>query len=598
MNYCALLASGRGTRMGKTYLPKQFMEINGRPLIYYTMKTLVDTAMFEKIFIGISEECILLMNDIIASYFEKEKNIFEIVRGADERMSTFDNIFNLLLSRKLSFSDDDYMCMADANRPLISVKIYRDCMREAIKYGMSCPGHKVIDGTCIVKNNSIIAIPDKRDLYSFQTPECFRINDYINIRISEEQNKCLGIAEKFNAMGFTPHLVESNDKCFKVTTPLDITLFKAYLNEYGQDRDIKINTDAKDISLAWLNSMKDKNKPFVLFGLSGAISYILKTLRDNDIIPKYICDNDKRKINSKIKGIPVISFDELVAKKEDVIIIVTAYKSEYIREIYNQIDEAKFFKDRLFCELFYPIGDTSKKVIAANLDKINMVYMMLEDIRSKMVFENKINYLISKDEILTDEIRDTEQYFDLDVVDMKRDEYFLDVGAFDGQDTLRLMRYSPNLKSVCIEIDSKNCKNIEQRMQYYPNISCVNAGVYDHNDRKEICMTNSRGSSINDDDIVAEKIMTDMIALDDCFINEPVTFIKMDIEGAELKALRGAERIIRERKPKLAICIYHSLEDHWEIPMYIHKLQPDYKLYMRHYHEYGIETVCYAIPKK
>ena len=78
---------------------------------------------------------------------------------------------------------------------------------------------------------------------------------------------------------------------------------------------------------------------------------------------------------------------------------------------------------------------------------------------------------------------------------------------------------------------------------------------------------------------------------------ERVTFIKMDIEGAELESLKGAGRIIiREQKPKLAICVYHKKEDIFDIPEYILSLNPKYKLYLRHYTLGEWDTVLYAIP--
>ena len=70
--------------------------------------------------------------------------------------------------------------------------------------------------------------------------------------------------------------------------------------------------------------------------------------------------------------------------------------------------------------------------------------------------------------------------------------------------------------------------------------------------------------------------------------------IKMDIEGAELEALKGCEDIIRNRKPKLAISIYHKAVDFVDILAYLLSLVPEYKLYYRHYSLYKYETVLYA----
>jgi len=70
----------------------------------------------------------------------------------------------------------------------------------------------------------------------------------------------------------------------------------------------------------------------------------------------------------------------------------------------------------------------------------------------------------------------------------------------------------------------------------------------------------------------------------------------MDIEGAELEALKGAERIIREHKPKLAICAYHKPEDIYTLPEFIKGCRDDYRLYLRHYSPYNtFDTVLYAV---
>jgi hypothetical protein len=81
-------------------------------------------------------------------------------------------------------------------------------------------------------------------------------------------------------------------------------------------------------------------------------------------------------------------------------------------------------------------------------------------------------------------------------------------------------------------------------------------------------------------------------------IDERITYIKMDIEGAELESLHGAERLIKENEPKLAICIYHRKEDLWTIIDYIDSLGIDYDYYIRAYEKTATELVLYAIPKK
>ena len=86
-----------------------------------------------------------------------------------------------------------------------------------------------------------------------------------------------------------------------------------------------------------------------------------------------------------------------------------------------------------------------------------------------------------------------------------------------------------------------------------------------------------------------------IIRMDDV-INDPVTFIKMDVEGFELRALQGAEGLIRRDQPLLAICGYHKQSDLWEIPLYMKNILPDHHILLRNY--VGIiEYVFYAVPK-
>ena len=74
------------------------------------------------------------------------------------------------------------------------------------------------------------------------------------------------------------------------------------------------------------------------------------------------------------------------------------------------------------------------------------------------------------------------------------------------------------------------------------------------------------------------------------------TYIKMDIEGSELDALAGARNIIKKEMPILTICLYHRYDDLWRIPLFIHSLADDYRLFLRPHEIEGWQLVCYAVP--
>ena len=84
-------------------------------------------------------------------------------------------------------------------------------------------------------------------------------------------------------------------------------------------------------------------------------------------------------------------------------------------------------------------------------------------------------------------------------------------------------------------------------------------------------------------------------SIDDMLQGEKATFIKMDIEGAEMEALIGAKETIEKYNPRLAISVYHKVDDLWEIPYYILTHYTWYQIYLRHYALTTNETVMYAV---
>ena len=89
--------------------------------------------------------------------------------------------------------------------------------------------------------------------------------------------------------------------------------------------------------------------------------------------------------------------------------------------------------------------------------------------------------------------------------------------------------------------------------------------------------------------------MVDVVSLDELIEsdNNPI-FLKLDVEGAEWQALKGGQRLIERYEPTIAISIYHQPDDLWELPLYIARLNPRYKLFLRTQGEDGMDVICYA----
>lgn len=184
------------------------------------------------------------------------------------------------------------------------------------------------------------------------------------------------------------------------------------------------------------------------------------------------------------------------------------------------------------------------------------------------------------------------QYFDLPELGL-RSEYFVDAGAEDGGTTKYFLEHFENGHSYALEPDPKCFEITKEGLRDFPQAEVFPFGAYDQNTVMRFDpMGDSKGSARISEN---GELSVEVRKLDDLLKGRKVTFLKMDIEGAELAALRGAERIIWEQRPKLAVCVYHKPEDMWEIPRLILQYHPDYRLYLRHYSLCDLETVLYAI---
>ncbi len=187
-----------------------------------------------------------------------------------------------------------------------------------------------------------------------------------------------------------------------------------------------------------------------------------------------------------------------------------------------------------------------------------------------------------------------QQYFDPTVSVCKKECVYVDCGALDGYTAARFMLRCPSYKRIYvyepIEKYYQECTENIGELQA-ENIVLRKAAVYEKNTILHFNI-NIKGSSKADE---SGEIAVQGVALDEDII-EPVGFIKMDIEGSEKAALRGAERHIRNEAPMLAICVYHRPCDMREIPLMIRDMNQGYRFFLRHHQYNPNETVLYAIP--
>ena len=230
------------------------------------------------------------------------------------------------------------------------------------------------------------------------------------------------------------------------------------------------------------------------------------------------------------------------------------------------------------------------------------LYNKLEDYRSKKLLYAILNNWYNFDTITTQTSleRNYEQYWDLDIIKPSSDEVIVDIGAYVGDSILTYIRnygLGQYKKIYAYEITPESIELLKNNTRYYPNIEIRKKAVLETS-RKVYMNINEEGPSANQIAEDGEEIL-EGVKIDDDII-EPISMIKMDIEGAEAKAIVGSQHHIKENSPKLLLSVYHNYEDLWKIPRMIDELNENYKFYLRCYGTelFPTEIILYAIKKE
>lgn len=344
-----------------------------------------------------------------------------------------------------------------------------------------------------------------------------------------------------------------------------------------------------------LRELCDQHAYVIFYGCGAVFPYIVETW--NKYIDRKIdfcCDSDPEKWGKVFCGLECIPSKELLLVQERCVVFVS---SGYFVPISNYLMSNEFLS---VCRIHvYDIIatdfllETDPEEI---LNKLSDVYNILADQQSVRVFTSILDRVLvdTKSGVMKD-VCEGDQYFPQGVIELSEHECLVDIGAYNG-DTVRdfIKHTKGKFDSIsCFELDKINFKLLQEAVGRLPHggrIQTFNYGMWDSEREVDyiVCKTSSMIGPGNGRGYV--------YPLDSTFMrNKRVTFIKVDVEGAELNVLHGACNIIQNQKPKLAVCVYHNFQHLWEIPLYIKSLVPEYKIYLRHHTGLSYETVCYAV---
>lgn len=327
-------------------------------------------------------------------------------------------------------------------------------------------------------------------------------------------------------------------------------------------------------------------KEWVFYGAGSCAEHAI----NHGFIPKLIIDSDENKWGTNFLGEYTICSLQELKNQFGTTIPPMLITSTYAPEI--GITLKKHGIDLYFSYLHISgehFGTWSLK--GSDNEKVRLLNDILFDKESKDILQAIV---FKRNNFITDhkDICIPNQYFLSEILKPLNNEVYVDCGAFEGDTIDEFLKWNGGTykEIYAFEIDVHNYNILRKNYEDSDSIYTLNYGCWDkEEDFSYTTRAGGRGS-------VAEEGSGNTckcIPIAKCIESE-VTLLKMDIEGAEIRALIGAKEIILKYKPRLAICVYHKPDDLWEIPFWIHDLVPEYKLYLRHHAENHYETVIYA----
>ncbi|MDD3666997.1 MAG: hypothetical protein PHQ65_17180 [Bacteroidales bacterium] len=333
--------------------------------------------------------------------------------------------------------------------------------------------------------------------------------------------------------------------------------------------------------------IKYGNFKTIIYGSGSRACYILAWLRKKGIVPEIIVDGDIRKKGKKFYNIPVIHIDQLkenLKKGDKYLAIIAVGNNDLIESIKSKLINVgvdyvtDFIRDNAFASA---VVSWQHFFLQHRDETIKMIKKFADNI-SKDVYCEFIRTIFYDDFYRLQQLDSRLKYMGDGLFDNREDEDFVCLGGSTGDTIFYFIdKYNEFSSITCFEGDKDCVSMLEENLKILPEY---------YSER-----------IIINENFIGSETTSHSITLDATFESKRVSLISMDIEGAEMSALYGGKKIIKEQLPILGISAYHRKEDIFEIVSFISSISSEYRFYLRKYkslHCYpNNEIVLYAIPE-
>jgi len=218
--FAIIVAGGTGSRMGGN-LPKQFMLLKDKPVLYFTLKAFIDAYTDLQIVLVLPIDFIDMGQEIIDAYFDA--NRIKITAGGDSRFQSVKNGLQLVEEESIIFVHDAVRC-------LVSAALIHRCFDQAVATGTAIPALASKDSIRILTEEGNQAV-NRNEVMIIQTPQTFHSKIIIPAFQIDYKDKFTDEATVVEAFGLKVSLVQGEEMNIKITRPVDMLIVEKLLEE-------------------------------------------------------------------------------------------------------------------------------------------------------------------------------------------------------------------------------------------------------------------------------------------------------------------------------------------------------------------------------
>lgn len=325
----------------------------------------------------------------------------------------------------------------------------------------------------------------------------------------------------------------------------------------------------------------------------------LRLFGDHGIRVSGLFDGSAALHGKRVDGMTVRPASDLAGLGGDVPIVLASHRVLVAADFLNGLKAP--WATAALLQVMYPgvfpphmFYDGLIEDLVQNRERYRELATLFADSRSRRVLNAVIGFRLTLDPEILRPVVEGDAFQSADLMKFSDDEVYVDAGAYDG-DTVRrfISRVGGRFRAIyAFEPDQATFPRLAEAFRDDPRIKAMPLGISRRSGALRFAGTGGRGSAFSDDG----GIVVPVAGIDEVLDGSRVSYIKMNIEGAEIDALDGARASIGRWRPKLAISAYHRPSHLREVPLLIREIEPGYRLYLRQQDGGIIETVVYGLP--